>query len=63
MPKHTAMQETAHESGVFALAFAEHVARYAEPSRFNQKHISMWKTKITVDLVLKHVPVLYRVPI
>lgn len=53
------MQEDGHESGVFALTFAEHVARYAEPSEFKQNHSTMWKTKITVDLVLQHVPVLY----
>ena len=50
------------DSGVFALTFAEHASRYVKPPAFNQTHIDMWKTKITVDLALKHVPTLYRQP-
>ena len=63
MPKYTATQEDVYgdDSGVFALTFAEHASRYVQPPEHIQdSHIGMWKTKITVDLALKHVPALYR---
>lgn len=43
--------------------FAEHVSRHVEPPKCNQEQIGMWKTKVVVDLALRHVPALYRQPV
>ena len=62
--KHTPMQKDgpSQDTGLFALLFAEHAGRGAQP-KCKREHIDMWKTKVIVDLALENVPALYPQPV